>query len=103
VAGQAWQSKVWRLTGNRFWTPKHKSQMTQQSVVFERWRNGLRLRFEGLFNGIQNVWRNIKHLLVKTGYGLCARIAAKMTGHLLKYVLRSNFGIDVLSFFQTNV
>jgi len=37
-------------------------------------------------------------LLAKTVIGLCSRIVAKMTSHLLKYILRSHFGIDVLSF-----
>jgi hypothetical protein len=101
--GQAWQSEVLRLTGNHVWTPKRKNQMTQQPVVFERWLNGVRLRIEGLFNEIQNVGRNVERLLAKTVCGLCARIVAKMTSHLLKYLLRSNFGIDVLSFSQTKV
>lgn len=98
--GQAWQTDIQRLTGNRIWTPKRKNQTAQQSQAFERWLNGLRLRIEGLFNEIQNVGKNVEHLLAKTVRGLCARIAAKMTSHLLKYVLRCHFGIDVLSFSQ---
>jgi hypothetical protein len=92
-----------RLTGNWVWTPKRKNQTAQQPVAFERWLNGLRLRIEGLFNEIQNVGRNVERLLAKTVCGLCARIVAKMTSHLLKYVLRYNFGIDVLSFSQIHV
>jgi hypothetical protein len=68
----------------------------------ERWLNGLRLRIEGLFNEIQNIGKNVEHLLAKTVIGLCSRIVAKMTSHLLKYILRYEFGIDVLTFSKTH-
>lgn len=100
--GQAWQTQVHRLTGNWVWTPKRQNQTAQQPASFERWLNGLRLRIEGLFNEIQNVGRNVERLLAKTVCGLCARIVAKITSHLLKYVLRHDFGIDVLSFSKIN-
>ena len=100
---QAWQADIQQLTGNCIWTPKRKNQSTQQSQDFERWLNRLRLRIEGLFNEIQNVGKNIEHLLAKTVRGLCSRIVAKMTSHLLKYILRINFGIDVLSFSKVDV
>jgi len=100
---QAWQADVQRLTGNCIWTPKRKNQSAQQSREFERWLNRLRLRIEGLFNEIQNVGKNVEHLLAKTVCGLCSRIVAKMTSHLLKYILRNKFGIDVLSFSKVNV
>jgi len=100
--GQAWQAKINRQTGNTIWTPKRKNQHQQQSRVFERWLNGLRLRIEGLFNEIQNVGKNVEKLLAKTILGLCARIVAKRTSHLLKYVLRANFGIDVITFSQVS-
>lgn len=96
--GQAWQADMFQFTGNRVWTPKRKNQTKQQSKAFERWLNSLRLRIEGLFNEIQNVGKNLERLLAKTVIGLCSRIVAKMTSHLLKYILRSQFGIDVLSF-----
>jgi hypothetical protein len=98
--GNAWQSKIYRQTGNTIWTPKRKNQLHLQSKTFERWLNGLRLRIEGLFNEIQNLGKNVERLLAKTILGLCARMAAKMTSHLLKYMLRSKFGIDVISFSQ---
>ena len=100
--GKAWQAKINRQTGNTIWTPKRKNQRQQQSKVFERWLNGLRLRIEGLFNEIQNVGKNVEKLLAKTILGLCARIVAKMTSHLLKYVLRANFGVDVITFSQAS-
>jgi hypothetical protein len=96
--GKAWQAKVNRRTGNTIWTPKRKNQHEQQPKVFERWLNGLRLRIEGLFNEIQNVGKNVERLLAKTILGLCARIVAKMTSHLLKYMFRAKFGIDVITF-----
>lgn len=100
---QAWQADIQQLTGNRIWTPKRKNQSVQQSQDFERWLNRLRLRIEGLFNEIQNVGKNIERLLAKTVRGLCSRIVAKMTSHLLKYILRNDFGIDVLSFSKVDV
>jgi hypothetical protein len=98
--GSAWQSKIYQQTGNTIWTPKRKNQLHQQSIAFERWLNGVRLRVESLFNEIQNVGKNVERLLAKTILGLCARIAAKMTSHLLKYMLRAQFGIDVITFSQ---
>ncbi len=100
--GSAWQAEIKSHTANTIWTPKRKNQHKQQSKAFEHWLNGLRLRIEGLFNEIQNVGKNVERLLAKTVLGLCARIVAKMTSHLLKYVLRSNFGIDIISFSKTN-
>jgi hypothetical protein len=98
--GKAWQTGIKQRTGNTIWTSKRKNQHEQQSKAFERWLNGLRLRIEGLFNEIQNVGKNVERLLAKTVLGLCARIAAKMTSHLLKYVFRDQFGIDVITFSQ---
>lgn len=99
---KAWQAKIKRHTGNTIWTPKRKNQLQQQSKAFERWLNGLRLRIEGLFNEIQNVGKNVERLLAKTILGLCARIVSKITSHLLKYLLRAKFGIDVISFSQVS-
>jgi hypothetical protein len=96
--GKAWQATIKQHTGNMIWTPKRKNQLQQQAKAFERWLNGLRLRIEGLFNEIQNLGKNMERLLAKTILGLCARIVAKMTSHLLKYVLRARFGIDVITF-----
>jgi transposase len=100
--GNTWQAEIRSCFANIIWTPKRRNQHKQQSKTFERWLNGLRLRIEGLFNEIQNVGKNVERLLAKTVVGLCARIAAKMTSHLLKYFLRYNFGIDVLTFSKIN-
>lgn len=101
--GKAWQAEIHQRSGNTIWTPKRKNQSQQQSKAFERWINRLRLRIEGLFNEIQNVGKNLERLLAKTVLGLCSRIVAKMTSHLLKCILRHNFGIDVLTFSKINV
>jgi hypothetical protein len=101
--GKAWQADVYQQTHNRIWTPKRKNQKEQHAVDFEVFLNRLRLRIEGLFNEIQNVGKNLERLLAKTVLGLCSRVVAKMTSHLLKYILRYNFGIDVLTFSKFNV
>lgn len=101
--GKAWQAEIQQRTGNTIWTPKRKNQSEKQSQTFERWINRLRLRIEGLFNEIQNVGKNLERLLAKTVLGLCSRIVAKITSHLLKCILRYNFGIDVLNFSKINV
>jgi hypothetical protein len=101
--GKAWQAEVHQRTNNRIWTPKRKNQKVQQPTDFEIWLNCWRLRVEGFFNEIQNVGKNLERLLAKTVLGLCSRIVAKMTSHLLKYILRYNFGIDVLTFSKFNV
>jgi len=90
--GEDWQRQITCSTGNRFWTAKRKNQPLQSSTHFERRLNKWRVRIEGVFNQLQNVGRNNERL------GLCTRIADKFTSHLLKFVLRSRFGIDVLSF-----
>jgi hypothetical protein len=74
------------------------NQAEQQSREFELWLNRKRLRIEGLFNEVQNVGKNLERLLSKTAVGLCSRIVAKMTSHLLKFILRYIFCIDVLTF-----
>ena len=100
--GEDWQANIFQFTGNRIWTSKRKNQIKQQPKDLEHWLNGLRLRIEGLFNKIQNIGKNVEHLLAKTVISLCSRIVAKMTSHLLKYILRLEFGIDVLTFSKTH-
>ncbi len=96
--GKAWQADIQHHTGNWIWTPKRQNQTEQQAKDFELWLNRKRLRIEGLFNEVQNVGKHLERLLAKTVIGLCSRIVAKMTSHLLKYILRSKFYIDVLTF-----
>jgi hypothetical protein len=57
-----------------------------------------RERIEGVFHEIQNVGRNIERLLAKTVWGLCTRVIAKLTSHVLRRLLRIDFGINVQNF-----
>lgn len=50
----------------------------------------------------ENVGKNLERLLAKTVLGLCTRIIAKMTSHLLKSILRLVNNIDVLTFSKFN-
>jgi hypothetical protein len=50
--------------------------------------------FEGVFHEIQNTSRNIERLRTKTVLGLCTRIIAKMTSHLLRHLLLIDFGVN---------
>ena len=99
--GEDWQEKIFRHTRNRVFTAKRDNQKKQNPVETDRWLNSIRERIEGVFNEIQNTGRNIERLLAKTVVGLATRIIAKMTSHLLKFILRKEHGIDVQTFTQT--
>jgi hypothetical protein len=47
--------------------------------------------------------RNIERLLAKTVLGFIARVITKMTAHLLRHLLRIDFGINVQTFEVTTV
>lgn len=64
----------------------------------DRWLSSKRERIEGVFHEIQNVGRNIEHLLAKTVWGLCARVIAKLSSHFLRRLLRIDFGVNVQEF-----
>ena len=99
--GEDWQNQIFRHTRNRIFTAKRANQEHQNPVEFDRWLNSIRERIEGVFNEIQNTGRNIEQLLAKTVIGLATRVIAKMTSHLLKFVLRKVHGIDVQTFTQS--
>jgi len=99
--GEDWQEKVFRHTRNRVFTTKRANQKKQNPIEFDRWLNSIRERIEGVFHEIQNTGRNIERLLAKTVIGLTTRIIAKMTSHLLKFILRKFHGINVQTFTQT--
>ena len=99
--GEDWQEKIFRHTRNRIFTAKRANQKRKNPIEFDRWLNSVRERIEGVFHEIQNTGRNIERLLAKTVIGLTTRIIAKMTSHLLKFVLRKLHGIDVQTFTQT--
>ena len=99
--GADWQGQIYQHTRNRIYTPKRVNQQDQNPVEFDRWLNGIRERIEGVFHEVQNSGRNIERLLAKTVVGLATRVIAKMTSHLLKFILRKSYGIDVQTFTQT--
>ena len=98
--GEDWQKKIFWRTGNRVLTAKRKNQLEQNPVEFDRWLNRIRERIEGVFHEVQNTGRNIERLLAKTVLGISTRVIAKMTSHLLKFILRKQYKIDVQTFTQ---
>ena len=96
--GADWQACMFNQTHNRIWTPKRKNQFVQNAKAFDRWLSALRERIEGVFHEIQNTGRNLERLLAKTVSGLCARVIAKMTSHLLRHLLRIDFHVNVQTF-----
>jgi hypothetical protein len=96
--GAQWQAKIQEQTGNQLFTPKRENQKVQHPAGFELLLNAIRERIEGVFHEIQNTGRHIERLLAKTVTGLVTRVAVKVTAHLLKLILRSQYGIDVQTF-----
>jgi len=96
--GVEWQDQIQQQTGNTVNTPKRKNQKIQHPDGFETLLNTVRERIEGVFHELQNTGRNLERLLAKSVTGLVTRVIAKVTAHLLKYVLRLRFGIDVQTF-----
>lgn len=98
--GTDWQADVSRVTGNRILTPMRTNQQQQHPPSFNRLFGKFRERIEGVFNEIQNTGRHLEHLLRKKVSGICTHVAAKVTSHTLRVLLREQFGIDVLTFEQ---
>ena len=96
--GQDWQQDVTRATGNRIWTIQRENQHQQVSSTLKRLISRIRQRIEGVFHEIQNTGRNPERFANKTVRGLATHMAAKMTSHTLRLLLRRQFGIDVLTF-----
>jgi len=96
--GLEWQTQIFDQTNNLIWTPRRSNQYLQNSQRLDRWLSRVRERIEGTFHEIQNTGRNIERLLTKTVVGLCTRVIAKMTSHLLRHLLRVDFGINVQTF-----
>lgn len=96
--GLEWQTQIFDQTNNLIWTPRRSNQHMQNSKSLDRWLSSVRERIEGVFHEIQNTGRNIERLLTKTVLGLCTRIIAKMTSHLVRYLLRVDFGVNVQTF-----
>ena len=100
--GHEWQTSIFDQTNNLIWTPKRKNQRVQNSKALDRWLSSVRERIEGVFHEVQNTGRNLERLLAKTVLGLCTRIIAKMTSHLLRRLLLIDFGINVQTFQLVN-
>ena len=96
--GEDWQAEVARTTGNRVWTSRRNNQHQQNPSAFDRLLSQVRERIEGVFHEVQNTGRHLERLLRKSWSGLLTHVAAKMTSHTLRRLLRHQFGIDVLSF-----
>lgn len=96
--GSEWQSHILDQTNNLIWTPRRSNQHYQNAKHLDRWLSSIRERIEGVFHEIQNTGRNIERLLTKTVLGLCTRVIAKMTSHLLRIVLRIDFNVNVQTF-----
>ena len=96
--GQNWQKEIKETTGNHVWTIQRCNQDQQASSTLKRLIGRVRQRIEGVFHEIQNTGRNPERLLNKTVEGFATHIAAKITSHTLRLLLRSQFGIDVLTF-----
>ncbi len=80
------------------WTPRRSNQYLQNTRSLDRWLSSVRERIQGVFHEIQNTGRNIERLLTKTVIGLCTRVIAKMTSHLLRHLLLIDFGVNVQTF-----
>ena len=96
--GLAWQSQVFDQTYNLVSTPKRTNQYQQNSERLNQWLSAIRERIEGLFHELQNTGRNIERLLAKTVLGLCTRVTALITSHVLKHLLLVDFGVNVQTF-----
>jgi hypothetical protein len=96
--GLEWQTQIFDQTNNLIWTPRRSNQYIQNTRNLDRWLSSVRERIEGVFHEIQDTGRNIERLLAKTIVGLCTRVIAKMTSHLLRYLLLIDFGVNVQTF-----
>lgn len=92
--GAEWQARIFRHALNPIYTARKANQADQNPAFFNRWLNSMRERIEGVFDEPQNVGRNIEHLLT-------TRVIAKMASHLVKFILRKSYGIDVQNFTQS--
>jgi hypothetical protein len=96
--GFKWQTRIFDQTNNLIWTPRRANQKVQNSPDLDRWLSHIRERIEGVFHEIQNTGRNIERFLAKTILGLTTRVIAKMAAHLLRHLLRIDFGVNVQTF-----
>lgn len=72
----------------RIWTIQRCNQHQQASSHLKRLISRVRQPIEGVFHEIQNTGRNPERLLNKTVGGFATHIAAKITSHSLRLLLR---------------
>jgi len=94
--GEKWHDDVAAQTRNRVWTPKRGNQ-AQNPPAVDLLLGQVRERIEATCNEVPNTGRNLERMLTKTVLGLATRVATKMTHHILKYLLRHQEGIDILT------
>ena len=96
--GADWQQGYRETRGLDILTPSRTNQRTTRSAGFQQWLHRLRERIEGAFHEVQNTGRHLEHRPCKTVRGLITHVAAKMTSHALKLLLRRQAGIDIRTF-----
>jgi hypothetical protein len=96
--GLEWQTQIFDQINNLIWTPRRSNQYRQNTQCLDRLLSSFRERIEGVFHEIQNTGRNIERLLPKTVSGLCTRVIAKMTSHLLRHLLLVDYGVNIQTF-----
>ena len=75
--------------------------VTSQSVQPTFAKTGNNVGNTQVFHEIQNTGRNRERLLNKTVAGFATHMAAKISFHTLRLLLRRQFGIDVQTFQST--
>ena len=96
--GEEWQEQMLEQTGNRLLTPKRRNQLMSLPSGVQKLVNSVRERIEGVFHEIQNTGRHLERLLARTRVGLVTRLIGKMASHLLRYILKQRFKIDIQTF-----
>jgi len=84
--GLEWQSQIFDQTCN------------QNAKCLDQWLSSVRERIAGLFHELQNTGRNIERSSAKTVIGLCTRVTALITSHLLRRLLLVDFGEKVQTY-----
>ena len=96
--GADWQQGYRETRGLEILTPARRNQRPARPAAVQQSLNRLRERIEGAFHEVQNTGRHLEHLTCRTLRGLRTHVAAKMTSHALKLLLRGQAGIDVRTF-----
>lgn len=98
LIGYEWQLYIEQTTGNRVWTFLKRDQKQTNPPVVTHLLDRFRRRIETTFHCLQNTGRHLEHLLARSVIGLCTRVAAKMTAHILTLLLQRVYQINVRTF-----